>query len=73
MLSGKFESNSWFVRYKTGAVLALFFFLMDDDCNLVADIREKFPVAECFRFERETLMDLIGHDWPSVGHVRSKG
>ncbi len=69
----QFEASSWFVIYATGTVLALFFFLMEDDCHLVADIQKLFPDQECFRFDGETLMDLVGHDWPSIGLARSKG
>ena len=69
----KFEDSSWFVSYVTSTALVLSFFLMENDCHLVADIQNKFSDMECFRFESETLMDLDGHDWPSIGHARSKG
>ena len=64
----RFEANSWFALYATSTAFALFFFLMQDDCGLVTGILKRFD--NCVRFEGETLMELVGHDWPSVAHTQ---
>ena len=66
-----FEANSWILIYAANTVTVCFFFLMDDDCNLVVGIQERFPLEECLEFRGEVLMDLVGHDWPSTKHARS--
>ena len=72
VLRKRFAANSWTAIYATSTAMVWFFFLMDDDCNLVADIKERFPLEECVQFEGESLMELVGHDWPTVGHTRSR-
>ena len=62
----KFEAGSWVSIYVTGTAMAWFFFLMDEDRNLVEGIRERFPREPCLRFQGKSLMDLVGHDWPPV-------
>ena len=70
--SKRFTAKSWRMIYATGTVMVWFFFLIDNDCNLVSDIKERFPLEECHQFEGESLMELVGHDWPTVGHARSR-
>ena len=71
VLRKRFAAKSWTTVYVTSTLMVWFFFLMDDDCNLVKDIKERFPREECHQFEGESLMELVGHDWPTVGHSRS--
>ena len=68
----KFEGSSWVVFYATSTMSVLFFFVMEDDGHIVTGIQEKFSLEKCFRFEGETLMDLVEHDWSSIRHTRSK-
>lgn len=65
----RFETSSWVSIYATSSATVLLFFLMDDDCNLVTRIPERLPLEECFEFRGESLMDLVGHDWPSIRHA----
>ena len=67
----RFGASSWASIYATGTVMVWFFFLMDDDRNLVEGIRERFPREECLQFQGRSLMDLVGHDWPPVGEDRN--
>ena len=65
----RFEASSWVVLYATSTMSVLFFFLMEDDSQFVTGIQDKFSIEKCFRFEGETLMELVGHNWPSIGHT----
>jgi len=67
----RFEGSSWVSIYATKTVMLWFFFLMNDDCNLVGGIRERFPVEECLQFEGDSLMELVGYDWSVIGHIQS--
>ena len=68
----RFEASSWVSIYATGTAMAWFFFLMDDDRNLVEGIRERFPREDCLQFQGRSLMELVGHEWPSVGQTRTE-
>ena len=67
----QFEACSWVSIYTTSTARVFFFFLMDDDCEHVERIKKLFHLEECLRFQGESLMDLVGHDWPSVSIFRS--
>ena len=67
----RFEASSWASIYAIDTVMVWFFFLMDDDSNVVEGIRERFRREECLQFQGKSLMDLVGHDWPRVGHTRT--
>ena len=66
-----FEGDSWLALYATRSVMVWLFFLMEDDRNLVEAIQSRFPCEQCFQFQGKSLMDLVGHDWPPAGHVRT--
>lgn len=68
----RFEADSWVSIYATGTVMVWFFFLMDDDHNLVEAIQRRFPSEQCFQFQGRSLMDLVGHDWSLVGQTRTR-
>ena len=67
--TNRLETSSWVSVYATSSATVLLFFLMDDDCNLVTKIPERFPLEECIEFRGKSLMDLVGHDWPSIRHA----
>ena len=69
--TNRFEADSWVSIYATGTTMVWFFFLMDDDQNLVEAIRRRFPSEHCLQFQGRSLMDLVGHDWPLVGQTRT--
>ena len=53
----------------TGTATAWFFFLIDDDRNLVEAIQRRFPREQCLQFKGTSLMNLLGHDWRPAGHT----
>ena len=63
----EFEASSWLLLYATGTVMVWCFFLMDDDRNLVDEIRRRLPSDQCLQFQGRTLMDLVGYDWRPAG------
>ena len=69
--TNRFEAGSWASIYATGTAIVWFFFLMDDDHNLVEAIHRRFPGEQCLQFQGKSLMDLVGHDWPPVGQIRT--
>ena len=69
--ANRFEADSWVSIYATGTTMVWFFFLIDDDHNLVEAIQRRFPSEQCLQFQGRSLMDLVGHGWPLVGQTRS--
>ena len=63
----EFEASSWLLLYATGTVMVWCFFLMDDDPDLVDEIRRRLPSDQCLQFQGRTLMDLVGYDWRLAG------
>ena len=70
VLRKRFEANSWTAIYSTGSAMVWFFFLVDDDCDLVVDIRKRFTREECLQFKGESLMELVGYDWPTLKRTK---
>lgn len=63
----RLEPNSWTVTYAVDSATVLFFFLMSNDYSLAEGIKERF---DCLQFQGDSLMELVGHDWPPVRHTR---
>ena len=61
-----FEGSSWVSIYATKSTMVFFFFLMSSDSNLVEGITQRFHLEDCLQFQGESLVELVGHDWPVV-------
>lgn len=59
-------NGDYTIIFRAHGLLVIFLFQFSSLPGLVAEVRKRFPSADCVAFSGRTLMELVGYEWQKV-------